>query len=383
MRTWPFLVAAFLNDAALYLAFAALPFRALELGAGPVALGALPTLYAGAYMLSASRGGRVSDRVPRLVLARRACLVFAAGALVLGFAPTLPLLFLALPVLGLALGFYWSPLQAALADRTDPVRLPRALGTFNVAWSLGKGSGIVLGGLITDLLDPGLVLWLAALPALVTVFVLPRGVGRADEGNGPAPAPRDPGAPAPTETFVRLAWMSNALAYGVVGTVNMHAPELLLAGGAGPSAFGLLFGAVFLVQTVTFAVHTRHRPGPAALLGALALATAGLGLFLAAPSFGVRLLAAVPIGIATGLAYQASLHASLDRAHGRGRAAGLHETLLGAGSSTVPLAGGAAAALTGRLLAPFVLALAVSGAALISAAALRGGRPRAVGVSRG
>ena len=45
MRVPPSLVvSAFLTDASLYLVFAAIPFRALALGAGPVALGAIPGL---------------------------------------------------------------------------------------------------------------------------------------------------------------------------------------------------------------------------------------------------------------------------------------------------------------------------------------------------
>ena len=382
MRTRRLFAAAFLNDTALYLAFAALPFRAIELGAGPVALGVIPTLYAGAYMLSASAGGRVSDRVPRLALARRASLVFAAGASLLGFATSLPMLFVVLPVLGLALGFYWSPLQAALSDRTPSALLPRAVGRFNVSWSLGKGTGIVLGGILTDALSAEAVLWIAGAPAVLTALLLPRGEAAApasDERDGdPAAARREP----PTETFVRLAWMANALAYGVVGTVNMHAPPLLLERGESASAFGILFGAVFAVQTVTFAVHSRHHTGPRAVVASLVLATVGLGVFLASPSFLIALAAAVPLGVATGLAYQASLQASLDRAHGRGRAAGLHETLLGAGSSSVPLAGGAAAAATGRLAAPFEVAAGIVALGLFSALALRGGRRAAGPASR-
>ena len=115
MRSIPFLLAAFLQDTALALVFAALPFRATELGAGPVSLGLLPTLYAAGYMLSASLGGRVSDRVPRLALVRRAGLAFSVVAASLAFADRLGVLFALLPLAGLALGFYWSPLQAALA----------------------------------------------------------------------------------------------------------------------------------------------------------------------------------------------------------------------------------------------------------------------------
>ncbi len=100
-------VAAFLTDASLYLAFAALPFRAMELGAGSTGLGILPTLYAVAYMATASLAGRWSDRVPRLALARTGGALFLVGCFLLSRAPSLISLDLALPILGLGLLAIW------------------------------------------------------------------------------------------------------------------------------------------------------------------------------------------------------------------------------------------------------------------------------------
>ena len=77
------------------------------------------------------------------------------------------------------------------------------------------------------------------------------------------------------------------------------APPLLLERGESASAFGILFGAVFAVQTATFAVHSRHHTGPRAVVASLVLATVGLGIFLASPSFLIALAAAVPLGVAT------------------------------------------------------------------------------------
>lgn len=351
----PLFASAFLTDASLYLVFAAIPFRALELGAGSFALGMIPGLYAIAYMVSASCSGRLSDRMPRLRLARLAALTAVVAVLAVAAAPTLPFVFAALPVLGAGLGFFWSPLQAALSDRVETRDLPRALGAFNVSWTTGKGAGLVLGGVLTAALSARSVLLMAAAPLLLSALLLPRdrrlpGTAGAD---GPADGAAAPG-PVP-DRVLRLAWMANALAYGLVGTVNMHAPRLFLAQGAGPAEFGILLGAVFGVQTVVFAA-VRHRPvgrGMLAVSLGCGLGALALLLGLRGPARG---LAAVPFGIATGLAYHASLRASLDRPHGRGRAAGWHETLLGAGSTTVPLLGGWAVAGSGTLEAPFVVA---------------------------
>lgn len=359
MRVPPSLfVSAFLTDASLYLVFAAIPFRALALGAGPVALGAIPGLYALAYMASASRAGRLSDRVPRLRMAAAAAIAAMACIVAVAAAPSLALLFAALPPLGISLGFFWSPLQAAVSDRVEPRDLGRALGMFNASWTLGKGAGLVLGGLVTAAASPRVVLLLAALPLLGTVLLLAR------RHPGAAPASAEPVAvDAVPARVVRLAWMTNALAYGFVGTVNMHGPRWLLAQGVGPAAFGALLGAVFGVQVLVFLRSHDRRVTPPLLLVSLASALVALVILVTAHG-PMRAAAALPFGLATGLAYHASLRASVDRPHGRGRAAGLHEAILGAGSTSVPLLGGWAAAATGSLSAPFLVAAACLAAGL-------------------
>jgi hypothetical protein len=163
----------------------------------------------------------------------------------------------------------------------------------------------------------------------------------------------------PGVTFLRLAWVTNAIAFGLGSTMNVHAPKFLLAQSAGPSAFGVVIGSVFFAQTATFALLHSHRPGRGTLYSAYALGAVALTLFLLAPNLVLQWVAALPLGIALGLAYQASIHASLDRATGRGRAAGLHETILGGGSSSLPLAGGVLATLTASLAAPFWLGIGV------------------------
>jgi hypothetical protein len=234
----------------------------------------------------------------------------------------------------------------------------------------------VTGGLLTDALVPQAAILAAGLPVLATLSILPRWSAGPSQPRAPAPAGgAASGALAATpETLLRLAWMTNAIAFGVGGTMNMHAPKLLLARGAGASEFGLVLGSVFVVQTITFAALSRHRPGTGSLVSAHASGAIALVLFLLAPSLAARLASTLPLGFALGLAYQSSIHASLDREHGRGKAAGSHETLLGAGSSSIPLLGGALAHATGSLAAPFLLGSGLFLAGLSISAALRAGR---------
>jgi hypothetical protein len=204
------------------------------------------------------------------------------------------------------------------------------------------------------------VLLLGGAPLLLTAALLPR----EPEPAPPAPPATGRGESAVPDAVLRLAWMTNALAYGLVGTVNMHAPRLLLAQGAGPAAFGLLLGGVFGVQALVFARIRGRRVDTSMLALSLACALLAVGVFLGLGGL-ARGFMVLPFGLATGLAYHASLRASVDRSHGRGRAAGLHETVLGAGSTCVPLLGGWVAARTGSLVAPFLVAAVAVGLGLL------------------
>jgi dienelactone hydrolase len=123
------------------------------------------------------------------------------------------------------------------------------LATFNVSWSLGKGAGLLLGGLLTESIGARAALLVGAVPALMAAFALPIGSEPA-RGSGEPARPVDPGRLVP----LPIAWMTNALAFGLVGVVNVHAPPFLLHRGSGAADFGLLTGSIFAVQTVTFLV---------------------------------------------------------------------------------------------------------------------------------
>ena len=64
------LPASLLMDGSVYLILTAVPLRAIDLGATPVQLGILPVLGSGVYVISAFVFGRLSDRMPRMRMAR-------------------------------------------------------------------------------------------------------------------------------------------------------------------------------------------------------------------------------------------------------------------------------------------------------------------------
>ena len=83
------------------------------------------------------------------------------------------------------------------------------------------------------------------------------------------------------------------------------------------------------------------------------------------------------LGALSGLAYSASLHASLDRDGGHGEGGGFHEWVIGIGVLAGPLAGAAGVSLLGGPVgAGGVVASLGAATALAGLAPLRGRRPR-------
>jgi hypothetical protein len=67
------------------------------------------------------------------------------------------------------------------------------------------------------------------------------------------------------------------------------------------------------------------------------------------PSPGAAIGALAALGAMSGLAYSASLHASLDREGGKGEGGGLHERVIGLGILLGPFAGAAGVRLLGGI----------------------------------
>jgi len=377
--------AAFAADLATYLIYTAIPYKALRLGADPLALGLVATAAAGAYALLVAVSGRFSDRAPREALARAACIGIVVACIGLTLARGVPRILAFVPLVGGSLAFFWPCVQAAIADRSQGHELEHNLGRFNLAWSVGKGCGFLLGGLLLSAFGAESVLTAGSALMFVIFWVLPGKPGPATVLHAPAARPgegEDATAPlrethfsetsalgppdlaleAQTVRFRRLAWIANGSAYGVAATLIYHYPRLVDAHGWSPRIFGLILGGMYFTETVAFFLLMRHasawRFRRAPLFIPQLLLAAGI---VALPwATGVRLaVTAVVFGFALAACYSASIYYSLHGAAERGRNAGIHELLIGIGSMTVPLAGGLLARRLGMEWAPYATAGAV------------------------
>ena len=364
--------AAFCTDCALYLVNSAVPFKALRLGADPLALGLLAAASTGAYALFVNVSGRASDRFSRLTLARLSCMGVIVACIGFTLADKVSRLLVFAPVAGASLAFFWPCTQASVADRSSQHTLERNLSRFNMSWSSGKGLGFLCGGALLAAFSPEAVFTVGSAMLFVIFFLLPY-----EPKNQRLAAPEpEPGAdttaalasrPPDAETlrqaarFRRLAWLANGAAYGVASTLTYHYPRLVQQHGWSSRTFGLFMGGMYFTQTLAFVILMRSartwrfRRAPL-YLPQLLLAAGILALPL---SSGLRLgVTAVVFGFALSTCYAASIYYSLMGHAERGKNAGVHELLIGIGSMTVPLLGGIAARRWG-VAAPYGVAAGI------------------------
>jgi Major Facilitator Superfamily len=342
-------------DYTIYIALSLAPLLSEQWGAEPIELGILPVAWAVSYSATAVLGGRLSDRVSRTSLARAGLAIIVLTFVCLSRASQVWHFYVGLPFIAFGMAFFWPALQAAIADESSPDTLSRNLGWFNIAWSTGKGLGVLTGGILLGVLGRNGFLAAAAVGALL-VFVMPR-VPRG-AGEGQSLAGDDTGPPAAVRNRFRIAaLLANFAAFGLGTSILNHYPKWNALLGRSGVDYGIVVGGIFLTQTVAFVLlqrwpSWRYRMGPLLLLQAFA-AVGALTLGTAFPV--VALVAAMAlVGGGLGICYYSSIYYSLHSDVARGGRAGLHEAMLGTGNFAVPLLAGVAAQVSGFQNAPYL-----------------------------
>lgn len=353
-------VTALCTDFAIYLLWVAIPYKAIALGASAIYLGILPTVSSITYAITTLVAGRLADRHSRIRLARFGAIFFVAGCLLVMQARSLVALLALVPLMSVGIGFFWAPLQAALADEARLSALERNVGFLNVCWSVGKALGFLIGGALYTFFgaDPSFLLAAGLLVLVAIILPAARSApGRSESESSESLRDLTPRiTPAQLRAFLVMAWIANALGFGVGNTLNMQYPKFLMQFGWGADSFGVYLGIIFAVQTLAFILLRRiggwkFRRLPLFVIQAGMAVAIGVLPFLRA--FPLILLTALPIGVAVGFAYHASITYSLIDHATRGRRAGIHEALVGVGNFSLPLIGGLIATGIGDLRAPY------------------------------
>jgi multidrug resistance protein len=152
-----------------------LPLYAEHFHATPYEIGWLTGIYSGMQILFVPLLGRLSDRFGRRPVLIVSLMGTALGFLIMGWATSLPLLFVARIIDG-ASGGNISTAQAYIADVSTPENRSRSMGLIGAAFGLGFTFGPMIGGIMSSISYGAPFYFAAALAALNVVliyFILP------------------------------------------------------------------------------------------------------------------------------------------------------------------------------------------------------------------
>lgn len=274
----------------------------------------------------------------------------------------------------------WPALEALASEGETRAGVQRMVGIYNCTWASGAALAFFCGGRLFDFSNTFAVFWLPAA-LFVVQFVLAAWLQRKMVPvSAAAPvvpeAPMHPEAtafqqPVSPQTFLKMAWLANPFAYVAINTLFATMPSIANKLGLTPTEAGWLcsiwlfgrFGAFMLLWQWP-GWHYRFRWMLAAFIGLITSFTA----IVLAPALWVVIAAQLVFGLATGLAYYASLFYSMDAGDAKGEHGGLHEAAIGAGICGGPAIG--ALALTLAPQATNAAAWAVSGLLAVGMGAL-------------
>lgn len=152
-----------------------LPFYAERLGASPTVVGLLVSTYAACQLVAGPVLGQISDRMGRRPLLLVSQLGTFIGFLILAWAGTLWVVFLARVIDGLTAGNL-SLAQAYISDVTKPEDRAKSFGVIGVAFGIGFLIGPAISGFLSTFSYQYPIFAAAALSAtsiLSTYFLLP------------------------------------------------------------------------------------------------------------------------------------------------------------------------------------------------------------------
>jgi multidrug resistance protein len=125
-----------------------LPFYAEHFGASALVVGLLSTSFSAAQFVFAPLWGRLSDRIGRRPVILMGLIGSALSYAMFAVATSLPLLFVARTLAGIA-GANIPTAQAFIADVTTPERRARGMGLIGAAFGLGFIFGPAIGGFMS------------------------------------------------------------------------------------------------------------------------------------------------------------------------------------------------------------------------------------------
>jgi len=161
----------FINMLGFSIILPLLPYYADTFQVNELVVGALVGSYAAAQFISAPFLGRLSDRIGRRPVLLASVLGTALSFIILGFARSIEVLFLARILDGLT-GGNISVAQAYITDITDEKNRTKGMGLIGAALGLGFVIGPALGGLLSSQGHYNIPAWVAAGLAFINLGLI-------------------------------------------------------------------------------------------------------------------------------------------------------------------------------------------------------------------
>ena len=314
--------------------------RAAELGATPLQLGLLGSVWLGIYTVCVPFTGRASDRVGRRTMAISGAVIAAATTFGCALTTNVSLLLVVTSILGIGVAAYWPPIISWFSEGLSGPTLATQMSRFSIAWNIGMFTGYGFSGVLFQR-GPQLVFYLAAGCMVVTTLLLflptrAMTVSQPKHGADIAPVPKGRG-------FRKTAWLSNfSMLFAMSGTLALF-PQLAIHLGLSPKLHGTLLVfhrvASFLVTLVwPYVRFWQTRLWPLWIAQTLcALGVTGIAFGVTPVHFGIALAVC---GGMLGFNYQTSLFFTLEEMSEKGKGSGIHEAMLSAGAFLGPLLAG-------------------------------------------
>jgi MFS family permease len=249
---------------------------AVDLGAGPFETGMLFAAYGLIPFLFVVYAGRIADRIGNRVLMYAGFTGFAASLTLPALVPTLPVLFIASPLIGFTSMIFIVASQNLVGVLSKPETRTRNYSNYSLTDATGNIAGPVLVGLVIDGYGHGATYYVLAAIAAVCLVVFHFGRHFIPARSGVV----ETGKRGPTADLLRLPALRNALiTNGIVMTgidlYQVYLPVYARGIGLSASEIGLIMGAFgvagFLVRTLIPPITARWGEH-AMIAAALALA---------------------------------------------------------------------------------------------------------------
>jgi multidrug resistance protein len=245
-----------------------LPFWAERLGAGPVGVGLILTIYALAQFIFTPMLGALSDRYGRRPIIIASLLIEALSLALSALAGSLAIFLVARFIGGLGAANIGSA-QAVVADVTPVERRAQGMGLIGAAIGLGFVVGPAMGGLLAPL-GPAVPFWVAMIVALSNALLVLRFLPETHHRRATTRVDSLPNA-APTVSFTNHG-MGVVLSGARRVLRNPVVARLVV--------INLLFTVAFTAMEAVFPLFTQHSFGWKAIQNGYIFTYAGIIIVL-------------------------------------------------------------------------------------------------------